>query len=233
MNRLVLIAAVTAALIGAITASICTLVAVGFAAEPEVVQAAPQQKPGMQVAVVNLEDVCRQSPQFAKSKMSWEAARRELTQTNRKDLQRYEELKARLEREKLVGDADSVLDLRVELQSYEEKLQAARDEQKEYLASLLSEYQRRVLSEVLTHVKRYARQTGFDLVLQTYSIAESDSDFFASESFVQTLMSQTVLDAPGADDLSNAHVTDITDKMISFMQNGGVPEPQPENEKEK
>lgn len=234
MNRAMLTVAVTAALIAAVTASLCTLVAIKYA-QPEVVQAAPQPRPGMQVATVNLEELARLSRSYAVRSKDWELIRNDLAEQNKRSHDKYlhykHDLDALLDAGVSLND-DRVLDLLVELQAREEAAKAAKTEQRQYLAALLDEYQKEVLEEVLAGVKRYARENGFDLVLQTYSISEAP-DFFADGTFVQRLMSQTVLDAPGAEDLSNAHVTDITDKMISFMQNGGIPEPQPENEKEK
>ena len=226
MTRTMLSVAAIAALVAAVTASAVTLIAVNFM-QPDTVQAAPQRRPGMQVATVNLEQVARVSKTFANCKVDWERAQSELATQNRETREAYLQCKRDLDAA-LSSDEeqnpDQIIDLRVQLQSYEESINAAKVEQRQYLSALLDEYQKRVLKEVIADVRTYARHVGFDLVLQTYSTGGDGSDFFGGGDYAQSLMSQTVLDAPGADDLSNAHVTDITDNVVLFMRTGKLPE---------
>jgi len=204
----------------AVIATVCTLAAVHFT-QPEVVQAQKPERAGTQIALVNLELLSRRSPLFAKDRDKWVKAKAQLDE-HRKSLEdKYEELKAKVRRS---ADSEDLLMLKVELQSYEESIKACRQQHQDYLAALLDQYQREVLADVMTNVKRYADQQGFDLVLQTYSLGSADPEFFSGGSYAQDLMSQAALYAPGAADGQNAHVVDITDTMIGFMRDGGVPE---------
>lgn len=211
-----------AAAVAAIVATLCTLVGSRLVT-PAPVNAAPQT---MRVAVVNLEKVARASRTFQKLSAKWEVAQQ--------DMQAYlqkldEEYDTKLKELGRTRDDEERMQLRIELQALEETSATAKEEQQKYLAALLSMYQQEVLREVLENLRRYVRQNGFNLVLQNYDVEEEHSDFFNSGAYAQKLMSQVVLDAPGASVGDNVFVTDITNDMAAAMKKGGVPE-QPKDE---
>lgn len=206
-----------AAAVAAIVATLCTLVGSNLVT-PAPVNAAPQS---MRVAVVNLEQVARASRTFQMLRAKWEVAEQDM----RAYQQRLdEEYATKLREFGRALDDEERMQLRVELKALEETNAAAREERQKYLAALLSMYQQEVLSEVLENLRRYVRQKGFNLVLQNYDVEEEHSDFFASGAYAQSLMSQVVLDAPGAVEGDNVFVTDITAELAAAMKKGGVPE---------
>ena len=225
MNRLTLAFVAIAATVSGIAASLFTVLLLG-AAQPEPVQAAPDKPEAttpIRIAVVNLEEVSRSSPEFQKRKERWEDAQREI-RTQAADLKaRYERAVEEYEHAR-GGDGIEVLMLGIEVKSLEETMEAAREEQAAYLQALLNEYQVEVLKVVLDNVQRYARQEGFQLVLQDYTLGSPDEGFFSRNDYAQTLMSKPVVAAPGIASGANTHVTDITKILIHHMRNGGVPE---------
>ncbi|MCB9932144.1 MAG: OmpH family outer membrane protein [Planctomycetes bacterium] len=206
-----------AAAVAAIIATLCTLVCSSLAA-PAPVSAAPET---MRVAVVNLEQVARASRTFQQRKIKWEDAQQESKNYLQELKHEYDSKLRELGR---TNDEPERMQLRVELQALEEAKSAASEEQQKYLAALLSMYQQEVLSEVLENLRRYVRQKGFNLVLQNYDVDEEYNDFFSGGAYAQSLMSQIVLDAPGAATGDNVFVTDITADMAAAMKKGGVPE---------
>ena len=197
---------------------------------PGTVNAAPDPAPQapprtMRVALVNLEEVSRNTPLFRRLRSEWDDAQADIKSYNNKLQREYD---ARLRRIEAGGgpfaDEDDVLTERVELQAIKETQKAAKEEGEKYLDALLSDFQKQVLQEVMVNLKRYIRQNGYDIALQDYSVETGEVDFFSAGEYAQSLMSKPVLDAPGALDGSNVFVTDITQEMVTAMQKGGVPE---------
>jgi Skp family chaperone for outer membrane proteins len=198
-----------------------TLLVLGLAS-PQPVQAAPDKKE-LHIALVNLERICRSTPKFKALKKNWDDTQSEFKEWN-EELDRDYKLKFdEIKRIRVANPDDEMLGLRVELQAIEQALKAAREEQEQYLASLLAYHQKEVIEDVYTNLQRYVRQEGYNLVLQDYENANENADFFSGAAYAQSMMSRPVLDAPWALD-GDPHVTDITAVMIKFMRAGGVPE---------
>jgi Skp family chaperone for outer membrane proteins len=222
MNRKNLGLFLLATCVSSLMAAGVTLLALHLSS-PQTVQAAPPHDE-LRIAIVNLERVSRSTPRFRKLKVEWDAVQLEFDEQNEADEAEYRLLVAEIAKARLADPDDPQIELRSMAQAQEEMIKAARKEQEEYLAALLAEFQRIVLLEVMENVRRHSRQQGFRLVLQDYDdVSGEDADFFSGSGFAQSLMSKPVLDAPYALE-GDKHVTDITDVMIKFMRDGGVPE---------
>lgn len=224
MNRLTLMFVAVAAAVSGIVTSLCTVVVLGTA-QPEPVQATEDSKKPIRVAVVDLEQVSRSSPQFERKRARWEAAQEDIRGQAENLRLQYDRAVMRYQSTlQAGGDRLDLTLLSVEVKALEETMKAAREEQAEYLQALLNGYQAEVLQEVLENVRRYARQAGYQLVLQDYTLGSPDEGSFGGSDYTETLMSKPVVDAPGIETGENTHVTDITKIMINHMRKGGVPE---------
>ena len=223
MNRLTLALVAIAATASGLAASLFTVLLLG-AAQPEPVQAAPEATAPIRIAVVNLEEVSRSSRLYAHKMWQWKSVQDDVQKAADRDRGEYEAAIRRLNFALSKGEDKIEIQMcRIEVQAYEESLAALQTELAEYLQKLLDEYQREVLKDVLDNVRRYARQEGFQLVLQDYTLDESNAKFTEND-YAETLMAKPVVDAPGMSSDANTHVTDITKIMIDHMRKGGVPE---------
>jgi len=190
--------------------------------EPEAVhaQANPRAKEGIRIAIVNLEEVSRQSKLFKALKIEWETAQEDLKKQNAKLERDYETKLAEIKQARLIDDETKLLTLRVEAQSIQEAMKVAQEEQKAYLGSLLAHYQKEVLKEVMEKMAEYVSKQGYDIVLQDYDVNPGDADYFAGGAYASSLMSKPVLLAPGVEANKNLYVTDITKAMIAIVGGG-------------
>ncbi|MCA8911654.1 MAG: OmpH family outer membrane protein [Planctomycetes bacterium] len=195
--------------------------------QPEIVHAQDVKVEGVRIGLFNLEEASRHSALFKRYKIDWERTQEELKNSNLRMRTSYETKNAELKRARAEGKDQRVLDLRIELQSLEEAIKAAAEEQKKYLASLLNQYQTAVIQHVMNVAEQYAIRQGYDLVLQDYRVSAEDADFFSGGGYAQSMMSKPVLIAPGVISNKNAHVTDITGAVSQLVQVGGNPQPKP------
>lgn len=173
---------------------------------------------GIRVALLNLEKASRESKKFKTLKGDWERAQKDLKESNQRMKDSYDKKRAEVNRLRVSGDEEKLLDLKVELQSIEEAMKAAQEEQKQYLGSLLNQYQTDVLLEVIETVEKYAAREGYDIVIQDYTVNAEDADFFTGGAYAQSMMSKPVLAAPSMVDNKNAYVTDITQAIIDKLK---------------
>lgn len=217
MNRFTVVAIVVFALAAGFVGSVMHD---AFKEDAEAVNAAkPRAKEGgIRVALLNLEEASRQSKTFKALKIDWENAQNELKASNQRMKEAYDKKRAEVNQVRLSGDDEKLLDLRVELQSIEEAVKAAQEEQKNYLGALLNQYQTDVLREVIKAVEDYAAIEGYDIVIQDYTVNGDDADFFSGGAYAQTMMGKSVIAAPGMVANKNAYVTDITQAIIDKLK---------------
>lgn len=202
---------VTALLVAALAAGFAGSLIQSRAAEPEPVEAQANNDRGVRIALVNLEECARNSAKFADLKDEWEESQKYATKTveeiENSAREKADELRNARRQD---SSQDSILALEVELKTLQEKLEVAKEQHKDYLGTLLNQYQRDVLEEVVNAVERHVKLKGYDIVLQDYTVESSDAAFFEGSAYAQAVLSTPVVYAPGIEDNSNAYVTDIT-----------------------
>ena len=182
-------------------------------------QARPRAHDAIRVAVVDLEQVCRQARLFRELKVDWESAQEQIVLQNEKMQADYEARLSDLNRGRLRGDdPDVLLPIQVEIKAMEEAKQAYAEEQRVYLKALLDEYQKEVLSKVMKELERFVDLTGYDIVLQDYTLETEEAGFFSGGVYAQTLLAKPVLYSPNARVAGNEYVTDITEAMIQRVR---------------
>lgn len=187
-------------------------------------QARPRADEAIRVAIVDLEQVCRQSRLFKERKIDWDHAQSEVASQNKKLEDDYRAAMERLMRAKLRGDGpDVTMPLQVEATALEEAHKAGIEEAKVYLRALLNEYQKEVLQYVMKELELFVNLSGFDVVLQDYSLEAEEAGFFEGGIYAQTLLSKSVLYYPEGANKPNHYITDITEVMIQRLRNAPVP----------
>jgi hypothetical protein len=63
-----------------------------------------------------------------------------------------------------------------------------------------------------------AKNHGYDIVLQDYTLDETSAGQFFDGSFAQTLLNKPVLYVPDLENNKNLYVTDITAEVIKKLQ---------------
>lgn len=197
-------------------------------------QARPRANDAIRVAVVNLEEVSRQSRLFKERKIDWDRAQGEVASQNQKLEDEYRQAVEQVMRARLRGDGpDVIMPLQVEAKALEEAYKAGVQEGKSYLRALLNEYQKEVLEYVMDELRLFVNLSGYDVVFQDYSVDAEDAGFFEGGVYAQTLLSKSILYHPEAANRPNQYITDVTQVMIERVKSAplrNIPPP-PNNKK--
>lgn len=180
-------------------------------AQPQEVHAQSMRaEKGIRIALLNLEAAARSSKKFGDLKLKWD----ETQQAMKAEMERlqadHDKLKAEVRAAQATGDIELALTSQAQQSALQETMEVTRKQQGAYLQSLLNQYQKEVLVEVMAKAEEYCKKEGFDLLLQDYTLDATESGFFSGGAYAETLMNKPVLYAPGLKDLKNAYVVDIT-----------------------
>ncbi|MBK8207718.1 MAG: hypothetical protein IPK87_13160 [Planctomycetes bacterium] len=174
---------------------------------------------GIRIALINLEEASRQSKKFRELKSNWDEVQRELEVERTKAETAYRNKAMEVQRARLENRGqEEITPLQVEQQTLKEVLDIMKKQQEVYLSSLLAQYQKAVLVEVMVVIENFAKLQKYDVVVQDYTVDAGDSDFFAGGAYAQTLINKPVLFAPGTVNNNNPYVTDITKAIIQLVQ---------------
>ncbi|MCA8937483.1 MAG: OmpH family outer membrane protein [Planctomycetes bacterium] len=206
-----------------------------LAEDADVVNAQAKTDSGIRIAMLNLEEAAQRSALFREYKVDWERTQTQLKEMNSRMKDAYDAKRSEINKARMEGDEDKLLDLRVELQSLEEAMKANEQEQKGYLSKLLNQYQTDVIQWVMEKATEYAKKHHYDIVFQDYDVSEADADFFSGTAYAQSMMSKPVLITPGVIANKNAYVTDITESVVQMLQvipSNRTPAPEPKKAEE-
>lgn len=183
-----------------------------------------QAKPGVKIALLNLEAVSRGSPRFRELKQKWDEIQRELAQERQRSEQAYASKTREVQvarREK--RSEEELVPLEIEMQTLRDAVSELRKQQAQYIELLLAQYQADVLASVMMVVKEYADYHEYDLVLQDYTPDEPGDGFFGGAAFAHTVINKPVLYAPDGNRSGTKHVTDISADLQSWVAGNRPP----------
>lgn len=194
------------------------------ALQPEDVHAQAQRADkGIRIALVNLEEAARRSPAFAERKLRWDDVRVELEGDRERLQQNLQEKTRQLRERRAEGAPEELLtQMTAEVEALKQASEATETEHRNYLATLLSQYQKEVLLTVMPEIERYALTQHFDIVLQDYSEGAA-AGLFDADAYAQTLINKPVLYVPRISNNQNPYVTDITQTIIQRMGGASAP----------
>ena len=195
--------------------------------EPEAVHAQNVPAEPIKIALLNLQEVSRQSKVFRDLKTKWESFRDDIGKAGAEREAELKELMEKLDKE-IKGDAnpETVQQIRVDYLTKQKLHEEFSKSDEALLKRIHSKYRVNVLESVFAQAERYCVNHGYDLVLQEYPLKppkEDEDEFFAGAAWADALMFKPVLFAPGSDpnaaqNKRSRYVTDITAAIVQLVK---------------
>ena len=208
MNRI--LASVALAALAAVAGLAGSAIHQHFSQPQEVHAQSVRAEKGIRIALLNLEAAARKSSKFTDLKVKWDETQKAMKDETERLQADLEKLKLEVRAAQAAGDIELAMTAQAQHSALQETMEVTRKQQGAYLQSLLNQYQKDVLVEVMAKAEEYCKKEGFDLLLQDYTLDATEAGFFSGGAYAETLMNKPVLYAPGLKDLKNAYVVDIT-----------------------
>jgi Skp family chaperone for outer membrane proteins len=177
-------------------------------------------KEGVRIAVCDIERASKASTIFAQKKTAWDNAQKELERQRNQIEIEFSQKSRELQRKSVDPNAkqEELANEAAYLEVLKKKMEDSQREHEVYLTRMLTTYQNDVLKKVRGEMETVAKNHGYDIVLQDYTLDETSAGQFFDGSFAQTLLNKPVLYVPDLENNKNLYVTDITAEVIKKLQ---------------